>query len=333
MKLSMTKRLDATVIAIVLSGLSGCSGDASFSGNTPKIHRGADGNGKASGDETGAGPEQKIDLEDVLSAAAAQIDNGPNAGGAGEEIVAGSAGSETAAAAGGPIITEAALALACAGADVKKYQQVITFPEPVAACTFGTDLAPVNGNIGPVDGRISARSEEPATLDLPKNAILCQLGMDFANGADGTGQAMYYDDEIFLTFNNILLAGSQNLNLDKFFEKKDGFLLWNWDKLVSTPYVQSNGSTSIYCAGSETGEGKCAIPPTQTSGKIAIAFDDKLIRRVALSVGGVFDTGAKALVDQPAYQFKFITNGDNDTAIDCKHSAFKMTVNASYIIR
>ncbi len=311
--------------AILIAGSAACSGDTAFTGSSgANSSQGSDAEGSGAGGDGG----ENQNLDEVLANAASSLDEvtGDGKGENNEEIAeAGKFPSD-------PKKAAEALALACSKPGTKKHSQVITFAEPTVSCAWGTDATPVNGNLGMLNGRISARSEEPADLNLPPGALLCQMGLEFANGADGLGQTMYYDDEIFLTFNNLLLTASQSTRLATDFPKKDEFLVFTWDKLVSTPYIQSNGASSVYCAGQATQEGKCQIPATQTNGKIALTFNDSLVRRLAIATGLNFEKKAAALADAPKHQFKFITTGDNDDVIDCKHSTFQMTVNATYIV-
>ncbi|MEZ4742012.1 MAG: hypothetical protein R3B45_06155 [Bdellovibrionota bacterium] len=221
-------------------------------------------------------------------------------------------------------VTEESLAKKCLGTEVKTYTQTITFSEPEKSCDWNQ-----NGNLDIKQAVVTARYRQDQALSMPEGAVLCSMSMDSL--ADGTdqGQYMYYDDEIFLTFNDYILAASQS-NAKYFETTKDGFLIYDWKKLVGTTYSQT---PDPYCIGKAEGLGRCEIPKTETKGVMKVEFDDKIIQKIAVASGAnQGDGSAPTSVDLNKFKFSFITTGDNDTKIDCKHSKFEFKVATKYVL-
>ena len=176
-------------------------------------------------------------------------------------------------------ISPAELATKCANSEVVEYKQVISFAQPQDTCAWGTDAVPNMGNLGKKDGRVSARYQQDDLLKVPDNALLCSLNLDFV--PDGSaGQQMYYDDEIFMTFNDVILAASQSY--DTAFTKKDGFMVYDWSKLVGKKY--GHDLFPAYCVGADQGQGECFIPPTETNGLMKVNFSDAIVQKIAAIV-------------------------------------------------
>ncbi len=225
-------------------------------------------------------------------------------------------------------ITRQELAARCAAAAPLSLQQTIVFDQPADTCAWGTDQSPNNGNLGPRQGRVSARLEQDVSLNLPRNALICGLDFDFSPSNE-QGQQMYYDDEIFLNMNNVILAASQSY--ESVFAKKDGFLFYDWKNLVGKRY----GSRQFkpYCAGGQRGKGKCFIPPTETSGKMRVDFSDEIVQAIVIaSTSNQPKSDRRVLAVQDPFVFSFVTVGDNDSPIDCKHSRFEVDVKARFIL-
>jgi hypothetical protein len=225
-------------------------------------------------------------------------------------------------------ISQAELAAKCASGQIVEFKQVISFPKPQTTCAWGTDAAPNLGNLGKKDQRVSARLEQDAPLGIPDNALLCSLNLDFI--PDGSaGQQMYYDDEIFMTFNNVILAASQSYNTE--FTKKDGFMVYDWASLVGKRYGQA--LFEPYCAGADSGQGECFIPPTETNGIMKVKFSDAIIQKIAVSTGVKYGDGKGPVTPaKSSFKFSFVTIGDNDDPADCKHSDFGFQVAAKYVV-
>jgi hypothetical protein len=225
-------------------------------------------------------------------------------------------------------ISASELATKCSSSEVIEYNQLVTFGKPVDTCAWGTDAAPNMGNLGKKDQRVSARYEQNVMLNVPDNALLCGMNMNFVS--DGSAaQQMFYDDEIFMTFNDAILAASQSY--ETAFVKKDGLMMYDWTKVVGKKYAQ--GQFPQYCAGADKGQGECFIPPTETNGIMKVNFSDTLVQGIAASTGiKLADSDKPTAVNKSSFKFSFVTLGDNDSPIDCKHSKFEFKVTAKYVV-
>jgi hypothetical protein len=281
-------------------------------------------------------PGNHSDLGSEATSGGGTADEGNGGNGPGEDIAESASLDPTEIANSGDLVkAEAALAELCASPAAKDFSQEIAFPQAPQGCDWGKDNAPVDGNLDMLDGRISARREQNVDLSIPKDALICGMAVTFAGQQDQVGQAMYYDDEIYLTFDNLILTGSQKFGLADYFQKKAGFLIWDWTKIVGTPYKTSNGQDSIYCAAATEKDGHCKIPATQTEGIIDLAFSDSLVRKLAIAAGMQFDMATKRALTAEStggHRFTFVTTGDNDAVIDCKHSNLNMTVKGKFVL-
>jgi hypothetical protein len=196
----------------------------------------------------------------------------------------------------------------------KSLNQEVFFPKPTAQCEWGT-----NGNVSydpstqfaMYEDVITARREQPVTLNVPDSAIICSASFAFAE------QSMLFDDEIFLTFNDAVLASSFDYS-DRL-ATADGLVMWDWERMKLSHYVQSDGEHP-YCLGAANAAGACHIPKTQTTGAMSLAFSSELVHQLS----------AKA-VNMHRYEFRFITTGDNNANSDCSHLDFRMNVTLDYI--
>lgn len=222
-----------------------------------------------------------------------------------------------------PEITPEELKKMCDNQTRVPFTQKIVFAEPQDSCTWNA-----NGNIAINDGVFTARREEYQSLNLPDKSLLCEMNLDFVTN-NPNGQQMYYDDEIFVTFNNVILAASQSYNT-YLAKNKDGFLVFDWKNMVGKQY--NRFAFDQYCVGGGLGLGTCIIPPTETNGVMEINFEDIIIQKIAASTGLFLGTeGVDANKIKSLFNLGFVTTGDNDTSIDCKHSRFEIEVKGSYI--
>ena len=180
----------------------------------------------------------------------------------------------------------------------------VSFPDPGKVCDWGMD-----GNNTPKDGEIRARREQVVELAIPDKAIVCDMQFRF------TEQKMRYDDEIFLTFNNIVLAAS--MDYTPRFDKDGDYPVYDWTKVKGAKY--DHGAFPTFCLGAKDGLGSCFIPPTETTGTMSLSFDGKLIR----------DLVSRA-IKANSYELKWTTLGDNDGS-DCRHQDFGFHVDISYV--
>ncbi len=232
--------------------------------------------------------------------------------------------------------------ITCANGEKKTLKQMITFDPPEQKCPWGTDDDPFEGNLGIKDRRVSARIEQQVALDIPSNALFCDMSLDFKAGLPEEdrekGQYMYYDDEIFLTFNDVIFAASQSY--DNVFQNEEGFLIYDWNKIVGERYEWERFQP--YCITMGTQEGACSIPKTQTKGYMDVALTPELVQNLAAYTGFVFDKkeDKMQLTEEQAaekkanekFEFGFVTIGDDNTNIDCAHSKFEFEINLQYVV-
>jgi hypothetical protein len=199
------------------------------------------------------------------------------------------------------------------------------FPLPSKSCAWGSGTGSTAGNLSQKDGRISARFEEARSLAIPKGAFLCRMAISFVGAGGSTNQNMYYDDEIFVLFDNLIIASSKDYGTR--FPALNGFQVYDWTKLVGTEYSQLGAGP--YCVG---GAGTCGIPKTQTNGVMTLTVSDKIVQKLATTSGMIFE-GQKIQTAKPTeHSIGFVTIGDNDDPIDCKHSPLGFNVHAEYVI-
>lgn len=189
----------------------------------------------------------------------------------------------------------------------------LTFPADPPGCAWGED-----GNLEMAQGVVTARAEQHLTLPLPEDAVVCDLTMSFEVDP-GFEQVIYYDDNMFFTFNDVVLAASYGPMVDTL--PKDGlFARWDWASLAGMPF-DFDSATPTYCLGEAEGLSACDIPPPETNGPIALAFDPGLVNQLSFAAlqAGTFD-------------YAFVTIGDNDPDVDCYHDAFTIEVEAPYVV-
>lgn len=180
-------------------------------------------------------------------------------------------------------------------------------------CPWGED-----GNLETEDAHCTARVEQVETVDIGTGAVICDVTFDFRVGG-GEAQRMVYDDNFFLTFDDVVLAASYGPYVDLF--PRDGDLpIYDWDSIVGQPF--EFGDIPTYCLGEDEGLATCTIPAPETNGPIALQFDATIIE--ALSTRAV---------ELGRVDYGFITFGDNDASTDCSHEEFSFEVEISYVER
>lgn len=181
-------------------------------------------------------------------------------------------------------------------------------------CEFG-----VKGNLSKKDGELRARYEQVVNLNLPSNAILCDLQMQTQL------QKFQYDDTFFLLFNDRILASNlksginSRLNPDSYIDVagKSNLPLYryDWSKIQTARF---ENVADDYCLGKDQGLGDCSWPITQQNGNIKFEFHNELLTHL----------GLKANSNQQV--FSFVTTGDNDESVDCYHEKLEFTMQIHY---
>tara|TARA_B100001248_G_C27398872_1_gene468110 strand:+ start:7527 stop:8393 length:867 start_codon:yes stop_codon:yes gene_type:complete len=191
----------------------------------------------------------------------------------------------------------------------------ITFPSYQNGCAYNQ-----NGNLGPRNGFVQARYEHIVPMNIPDNAIICDLDMQTQTST------MYYDDHLIVALNNYVLSSS-NLNYIE-----DGLLVpvlnsdtqetlykYDWAQMVGAPWRQGGNHNVVYCLGEDSGNSSCQIPLTQNTGSFKVDIDEDALQTII----GLSNVGSN-------HKFKLVVTGDND--LDCISSEFSFNVNIKYVI-
>lgn len=190
----------------------------------------------------------------------------------------------------------------------------VLFPAQTEACPWEE-----GDNENPEGGHLTARVEQVESLELPTEAVICDMAFDFTGLVPDEIQVMVYDDHFFFTFNDIVLSSSFAPAVDELVAEGD-LHTWDWSRVVGYDYHAVGDDYESYCLGEIGGSAECDIPATETPGPITMRYDEALVAELSLS----------AIADA-RYDFSFITTGDDDVGEDCKHEAFGFTVTVPYL--
>ena len=206
-------------------------------------------------------------------------------------------------------------------------QPTINFRDEIAAnanqpvCPWGQ-----GDNLAILDGYLRARVEQTATLNLPANAVICDVQMS------SDTKSIHYDDVFYLTFNNFVVASNQKYSVDKLTSQSltlsSGNQMmahtWDWLKVRDSGFNGSGGSTNInanrddYCLGAELGS-TCLWPLSEQTGNFVLSINPEVL--VNLSLAG------------KTQQMGFVVTGDNDPKSDCNHSDLNFSMKIKYILK
>ncbi|MGE0174157.1 MAG: hypothetical protein AB7T49_15275 [Oligoflexales bacterium] len=203
-----------------------------------------------------------------------------------------------------PIIDPAEVQKLCQNQQHLSRVETIRFAPPEKTCAWGA-----NGNLTEVQEMVRARGEQYHMLDLGSDSIICDVEFTVPN------QQIEFDDEIFLTLNNAVLAAS--MDYTSVMEKRDNVYFYNWNAIVNQPYLK-DGKPHNYCLGADKGLGECVMPYTQTTGDMRLKFDPSIFYNIS------------AYAFSSKYNFGMVTTGDNNDS-DCKHTGLEFSVNVKYI--
>lgn len=202
---------------------------------------------------------------------------------------------------------------ACESSDPEEISIQVLFPAQRDTCPWGE-----GDNQDAEGGVFTARVEQTQALELPENAVICDMTLDFSGLVPGEIQVMAYDDHFFYTFNDVVLAASYGPAVDSFAES-DGMPTYAWDALVGEDY-HLESDFDAYCLGDGSGDSTCDIPDTEVEGPISLSYSDELVSQLSLLA-----------VEDQRYDFGFVTTGDNDPETDCMHEAFAFTIEIPYL--
>ena len=193
------------------------------------------------------------------------------------------------------------LKAACSSGVKKTMKQSIYFPE-VQHCTWSA-----NGNLGRLDAHVQAIEGQKATIELPLNAQLCELGI----GSVAT--TIQYDDFMLLTLNNqVLLSSNKDLLQGLQADQAQSFA-WDFLKVRGKAI---NFDAAPYCLGDAS---LCKIPVTDVQGSFQFSIDPNSLGKVAA-----------ASPNKKNLEFALFATGDNDDR-DCWHTAFTLDFTLNYV--
>ncbi len=169
------------------------------------------------------------------------------------------------------------------------------------------------------NGYLASRYEQKRSLNLPSNAVICGISLD------NSLSSFRYDDMIFLTFNNYVIASNYGnlvttkLSFDEIAIAGSPLKMYKYDWLALRG---GKSATPVYdyCIGADEGLGSCLWPVSEQPGNFHVDYDPKLL--IAL---GLASTSGEQ-------EFKFVVTGDNDAAIDCYHEELKFETTVQYFI-
>lgn len=200
----------------------------------------------------------------------------------------------------------------CEEAEPELVALTVSFPAPSSGCDFGED-----GNDEAADGYVTARLEQTDSLELPDEAVICDVAFDFAGINGGEGTPMVYDDHFLFMFNGVVLAASDANLVSLLPDDESLYYTYDWDSIVGTEMAYFDIST--YCLGEDAGLASCEIPQPETNGIMALDFEADIANELAFRA-----------IEAGAYDFTFVTMGDNDST-DCYHEDFEFEVEIPYV--
>ena len=176
-------------------------------------------------------------------------------------------------------------------------------------------------------------------LNIPSGATLC--GASFGQLDN---EELYYDDHIFVLFNNNILTSSypyhdaeeryidrnsgdngllQNYEKGDFSKLDSGIFSYDiyqfeWNKLQgASQHDRLNDNYPEYCV---EGNEECSMPTTQQVGPLKLKLSDGVVQELFLH---------SKMVNK--MDFNIVTTGDNDTKKDCSHSEINLEVKLRYV--
>jgi hypothetical protein len=189
----------------------------------------------------------------------------------------------------------------------------VEFPASNENCPWG-----LADNLEPQNGMFTARSEQRVQLDVPEDAILCDLVLDFGGANPGDVRHIVYDDHFFFDFDDIVMASSISAAVQKL--PAPGTLpTWDWASIVGMDY-HAVDQEQTFCLGADAGDADCVIPGTEVEGELSLSWSADLVAQLSLSA-----------IEQKRYEFAFVTTGDDDPATDCRHEDFSFSVEVPYL--
>ena len=160
-------------------------------------------------------------------------------------------------------------------------------------------------NIEQAGALFSARVEQIVPFEIPVGGNLCSFEIT------GASDDFYYDDELMLLLNDVVLIAS--VNFYSVLDMEDGLPKNEWSKIVGKTTGQV-GSGPVCLNGNI----ECSMPGTQSNGEVSLAFDAPT--NLMLAASG----------ENGQHNFRMIVTGDNDEDSDCHHSGLTMLIQYEY---
>lgn len=130
----------------------------------------------------------------------------------------------------------------------------------------------------------------------------------------------YYDDNVFITLNNYILASTSNFT--RHLESANGFFRYDWNRLINKPAQNSGADTVLsqqYCAGAAQGQSACEFPQTETAGLAKLHFNESVIQNIL------------GITNSSQFELSVITTGDDDST-DCQHVPIDLNLDVEYSV-
>ena len=202
---------------------------------------------------------------------------------------------------------------ACERYEAETATVIVDVPAMTEACDWDDP-----DSIHPKAGHFTARSEQVIPLDLPADAVICDMTLDMRGPDTEDPQDLIYDDQFFFTFDDVVLAASFGKAVE-YMHSRGLLHFYDWQDIVGVQYAWV-ADWSSYCLGEDEGRADCTIPATQLKGPIYLDYDPDIVALLALEA-----------VRQDRKDFGFVVVGDADDT-DCQHDAFSFAVTVPYLL-
>ncbi len=189
-----------------------------------------------------------------------------------------------------------------------------SYPDTGKACDWNQ-----NGNLSQLNQFIRARHEQRQVFQVAHIAdgkvSICHIKL-----ASSGDSRFYYDDNVFITLNNYILASTSNFT--RHLEAVNGFFRYDWNHLINKPAQNSGADTVLsqqYCAGAAAGQSACEFPQTETAGTAKLHFGETVIQNIL------------SITNASQFELGVITTGDDDLT-DCQHVPINLNLDVAYIV-
>ncbi|MFW7379280.1 MAG: hypothetical protein ACOH5I_10765 [Oligoflexus sp.] len=197
-----------------------------------------------------------------------------------------------------------ALKEACENAgELPQLKAPLVFPER-RECSW--NIAP---NLDRRDAFVQAFEKTDQIVELPPNSVICSMNI---KSPDTT--SLHYDDFLFLTLENYVIFGTNQL-ITNYLDRDENLYLWQFDKIKGQPI--RNFEASRFCLAANN---RCQLPPHDQTGPVALDINTEESAPLALKVA----EGSQKI------NFSLVATGDNDDR-DCYHTALNLEVAIEYL--